>query len=156
MQQHIERLQQTRLDVLDETSRKRGLPAEPVDGLDNAKRVRLDAQTPPLLKIPPLPPGPISYSQLYTLTEDAGLSSFDVKQLPSDLLVKIVVPVLTRIDSSLFNQATDVRLTEFDPFSNQEFVLTRLIPGCEHSLSDFEQATSCTAAIRGNSRRRRR
>lgn len=108
MQQYIDRLQQTRLEVLDDISRKRGLPAEPVDGLDNAKRARLDAQTPPLLKVPPLPPGPTSYAQLYTLTEDVGISSFDVKQLPTDLLVKITVPVLARIDQSIFNQAIDV------------------------------------------------
>lgn len=96
-----------------DVSRKRALPAEPVDGLDNAKRARLDAQTPPLLKIPPLPPGPTSYDQLYTLTEDTGLSSFDVKQLPADLAVRIVVPMLARIDESLFKQAIDVSLLRF-------------------------------------------
>lgn len=110
MQQHIERLMQSRLEVADDASRKRGLPAEPTDGLDNAKRARLDAQMPPLLKIPPLPPGPISYQQLFKITEDAGLSSFDVKQLPIDLLVKIVVPLLSRVDQSVMTQAMDVRI----------------------------------------------
>ena len=107
MQQHIDRLQQATLDVLGE-SRKRGPPVEPVDELDNAKRARLDAQTPPLLKVPPLPPGPTSFAQLYTLTEDTGLSSFDVKQLPDDLVVKIVVPMLAYIDQGLLDQAIDV------------------------------------------------
>lgn len=101
---------QSRVDIYDEEgSRKRGLPSEPTDGLDSAKRARLDAETPPLIKIPPLPPGPISYAQLYTLTEDSGLSSFDVKQLPPDILVKIVIPILARIDQSAFSQAIDVR-----------------------------------------------
>lgn len=108
MQQHIERLMQSHLEVADDASRKRGLPAEPTDSLDNAKRARLDAQMPPLLKIPPLPPGPISYQQLFKITEDAGLSSFDVKQLPIDLLVKIVVPLLARVDQSVMTQAIDV------------------------------------------------
>jgi symplekin len=108
MQQHIERLMQSRLEAVDENSKKRGLPTEPTDGLDSTKRARLDAESPPLLKIPPLPPGPLSYAQLFTLTEDAGLSSFDVKQLPVDLLVKIVVPVLARVDLSTMHQAVDV------------------------------------------------
>lgn len=108
MQQYIERLSQSRLDVFDETSRKRGLPVEPTDGLDNAKRARLGVDTPPLLKIPPLPPGPTSFAQLFTLTEDVGLSSFDVKQLPADLIVKITIPVLARVDPSALNQAIEV------------------------------------------------
>lgn len=109
MQQYVDRLMQSRLDMVgEEGSRKRGLPSEPTDGLDNAKRARLDAETPPLLKIPSLPPGPLSYAQLYTLTEDAGLSSFDVKQLPPDIVVKIAIPILAHIDQSAFSQAIDV------------------------------------------------
>lgn len=110
MQAYVDRLMQSRMDTTDEEgSRKRGLPSEPTDGLDSAKRARLDAETPPLFKIPPLPPGPVSYGQLYTLTEDPGLSSFDVKQLPPDLVVKIAATILTRIDQSAFIQALDVR-----------------------------------------------
>ncbi|PIG83591.1 mRNA cleavage and polyadenylation specificity factor complex subunit [Aspergillus arachidicola] len=107
MQQHIERLMQSRIETADDSSKKRGLPIEPTDGLDNSKRAKLDAESPPLIKVSPLPPGPVSYSQLYTLTEDAGLSSFDVKQLPVELLVKIVVPVLARVDQSALQQAVD-------------------------------------------------
>lgn len=147
IQHYIDRLQQARLEVLDDTSRKRGLPAEPVDGLDNAKRARLDAQTPPLLKIPPLPSGPISYAQLYTLTEDVGLSSFDVKQLPSDLVVKIAVPILARIDASLFNQAIGVSLgSKTAPVHPASSVLMTPIAGCSRPLSDFKQATSRRSA----------
>lgn len=102
---------QSRMDTLEDPSRKRGLPAEPTDGLDSAKRARLDAPTPVMLKIPPLPEGPLSYAQLYTLTEDVGLSSFDVKQLPADLVTKIAIPVLSAIDPSLFSQAVDVGLS---------------------------------------------
>ncbi|GAB1207785.1 hypothetical protein APSETT445_006519 [Aspergillus pseudonomiae] len=107
MQQHIERLMQSRIETADDSSKKRGLPTEPTDGLDNSKRAKLDTESPPLIKVSPLPPGPVSYSQLYTLTEDAGLSSFDVKQLPVELLVKIVVPVLARVDQSALHQAID-------------------------------------------------
>ncbi|KAF3407488.1 mRNA cleavage and polyadenylation specificity factor complex subunit pta1 [Talaromyces pinophilus] len=107
MQQHMERLAQNCIEAFDASSRKRALPDEPTDGLDNAKRARLGAETAPLLKIPPLPEGPISYSQLYTLTEDIGLSSFDVKQLPPDLIVKIAVAVLGRVDPNALAQATE-------------------------------------------------
>lgn len=108
MQQYIDRLMQSRLEATEDASRKRGLPAEPTDGLDNTKRARLDALTPPPLKIPPLPPGPTSYDQLFTLTQDIGLSSFDVKQLPPDIVVKIAVPLLAQVNPSLLTQAVDV------------------------------------------------
>lgn len=120
MQYHVEKLIQSRPNIFDDSSRKRGLPVEPIDGLDNAKRARLEAQTPPLLKIPPLPSGPISYAQLYTLTEDVGLSSFDVTQLPSDLVVKITVPVLNAIDPSLFSQAVEAIRSRYLTLSEQQ------------------------------------
>ncbi|GIJ90747.1 hypothetical protein Asppvi_009709 [Aspergillus pseudoviridinutans] len=120
MQHHMERLMQSRFEIVDDASRKRGLPFEPTDGLDNAKRARLDAETPPLIKIPPLPPGPISYAQLYTLTEDSGLSSFDVKQLPPDLLVKIAVPVLARVDPSALMQAVEAIRGRYQTLSQQQ------------------------------------
>lgn len=111
---YIERLMQSKLEVTEDASRKRGLPVEPTDGLDNAKRARLDAMTPPLLKIPSLPPGPTSYDQLFTLTQDIDLSSFDVKQLPPDLLVKITVPLLAHVNQSMLTQAVDVSRSRED------------------------------------------
>ncbi|KAL4911852.1 hypothetical protein BDW62DRAFT_195980 [Aspergillus aurantiobrunneus] len=120
MQQHIERLMQSRMEPVDDTSRKRGLPTEPTDGLDAAKRARLDAETPPIIKVPPLPPGRISFAQLYTLTEDSGLSSFDVKQIPADLLVKIVVPLLARVDQSPLNQAVDAIRMRYQTIQKQQ------------------------------------
>ncbi|KAH8433658.1 RNA-processing protein PTA1 [Aspergillus melleus] len=120
MQHYMDRLMQSRLEPVDDTSRKRTSPSEPTDGLDNAKRARLDAETPPLLKIPPMPPGPNSYAQLFTLTEDAGLSSFDVTQLPADLLVKIVIPLLGRVDQSLLNQAVDAVRTRYQTLQKQQ------------------------------------
>lgn len=104
----IERLSQSRLEATDDASRKRGLPNEPTDGLDNAKRARLNAMPPPLLKIPPMAPGPASFDRLFTLTEDIGLSSFDVKQLPFDIVLKIVVPLLSQVHDSTMTQAIEV------------------------------------------------
>ncbi|BCS21336.1 RNA-processing protein PTA1 [Aspergillus puulaauensis] len=135
MQQHIERLMQSRMEPVDDTSRKRGLPTEPTDGLDAAKRARLDAETPPLIKVPPLPPGRVSFAQLFTLTEDSGLSSFDVKQLPADLLVKMVVPLLARVDQSPLNQAVDAIRVRYQTVLKQQ--MTQPQPAAEDD-DDYE------------------
>ncbi|OJD24700.1 hypothetical protein ACJ73_03930 [Blastomyces percursus] len=105
IQQYLERLAQSRNDVFEDASKKRALPTEPTDLVDSAKRARLGVETPPQLKIPPMPPGPNSFAQLFTLTDDVGLTSFDVKQLPADLIVKITVPVLSRVDPEALDQA---------------------------------------------------
>ncbi|KAH8701083.1 putative mRNA cleavage and polyadenylation specificity factor complex subunit [Talaromyces proteolyticus] len=120
MQQYIERLTQNCLEVFDESSRKRALPVEPTDGLDNAKRAKLGVDTPPQLKIPPMPAGPNSYAQLYTLTEDLGLSSFDVKQLPPELIVKIAVAVLGRVDANALVQATEAIRTRYQTLAVEQ------------------------------------
>ena len=95
------------MDIFDEGSRKRGAPIEPTDGLDDAKRRRLGAEVNTQKAIPPLPPGPTSIAQLYTLTSEEGLRSFDVTQLPIDLVVRIALPVLQRIDQGLLNEAVN-------------------------------------------------
>ncbi|KAI9871477.1 MAG: hypothetical protein M1830_002877 [Pleopsidium flavum] len=101
IQQYLERVNQSSMEIFNEPSRKRGAPSEPTDGLDNAKRARLGAGIPDRPNIPPLPPGPTSFAQLYTLTSDEGLTSFDVQQLPIELVVKITLPVLYRIDHNV-------------------------------------------------------
>lgn len=101
----MDRLARIRLDVFDEGSRKRGLPSEPTDGLDNNKRRRLGAE---LLERPepePLPPGPVSLGQLFTLTKDPALATFDVTSLTLDIMVRIIPPVLVRIDQQALDQA---------------------------------------------------
>ncbi|KAJ5312315.1 hypothetical protein PENANT_c011G00443 [Penicillium antarcticum] len=120
MQMYIERLMQSRLEAPDDASRKRGLPNEPTDGLDNAKRARLNALTPPMLKIPPMAPGPASFDKLFTITEDIGLSSFDVKQLPFDLVLKIVVPLLTQVHDSTLTQATEAIRTRLQTITKEQ------------------------------------
>ncbi|OQE94411.1 hypothetical protein PENNAL_c0004G05487 [Penicillium nalgiovense] len=120
MQMYIERLMQSRLEATDDASRKRGLPNEPTDGLDNAKRARLNALPPPMLKIPPMAPGPASFDRLFTLTEDTGLSSFDVKQLPIDLVLKIVVPLLSQVNDSTLSQAVDAVRTRYQTITKEQ------------------------------------
>ena len=101
----MDRLARIRLDVFDEGSRKRGLPHEPTDGLDNNKRRRLGAGLPERPEPEPLPPGPVSLGQLFTLTKDPALATFDVTSLTLDIMVRIIPPVLIRIDQQALDQA---------------------------------------------------
>lgn len=112
IQQYIDRLVQSRIELMDEGSKKRGAPSEPTDGLDQSKRVRLGAELPDWsdrkLQIPPLPSGPISLAQLFTLTTDAALTSFDVKQIPMEMVVQLILPVIYRLNQGLLDQAIGV------------------------------------------------
>ncbi len=109
--QHVERLMRSRTEIFDEATRKRGPPAS-IDALDSAKRQRLSAQIPstqtPRLQIPPLGPGPHSIAELFTLNTEEGLKKFDVCQLSEDLVSRISVTALSRIDGDLLNQAINV------------------------------------------------
>ncbi|KAI9722592.1 MAG: hypothetical protein M1812_001523 [Candelaria pacifica] len=146
IQQYVERLMQSRIDIFDEGSRKRAAPSEPTDGLDNAKRARLgaDISTPShtTLSIPPLPPGPTSIAQLYTLTSDQGLATFDVQQLPIDLVARITIPVLHRIDQGSLEQAINGLRSRYSSLSRQSLsaTLEAPLPGitAEEDDDDYE------------------
>lgn len=101
------------MEIFDETSRKRGLP-EPTDGLDLAKRQKLGAQVnsaaPYRFHVPPLRPGSHTIAELFTVTTDEALRAFDVAQLSADLVVKIGITILQRIDADTLNQAIEVSL----------------------------------------------
>lgn len=103
----------SRADIFDESTRKRGLP-EPTDGLDAAKRQKLGAPIPkavPRFHVPPLTPGPHTIAELFTVTTDEALKTFDVSQLSDDLVLKICVTIMQKIDAETLNQAVDVSLT---------------------------------------------
>lgn len=135
---HVDRLAQARIDIFDEGSRKRGLPSEPTDGLDNAKRVRLGADLPSRLNPPPLPSGPTSIAQLFTLSDDEGLTSFDVTQLPIDLVVRITLPVLHQISQSSLDEAmNNVRSRYLELGRTQQLAAQSLI--AQTNLDDEEE-----------------
>lgn len=102
-----------RAEVFEERSLKRAAPSEPTDGLDQAKRQRLGADIPGVVQHPPLPPGPVSYAQLYTLTSDPGSSSFDVTQIPADLVARILVPMLIMIQQPQMDDAINAVRSRF-------------------------------------------
>ncbi|KZF23799.1 mRNA cleavage and polyadenylation specificity factor complex subunit [Xylona heveae TC161] len=122
--QYMERMAQSRLEFFDDANRKRGPPIEPTDGLDQAKRLRLGAGVPdtptPTITVPPLPPGPASYAQLFTLTRDEAFRSFDVSQLPIDLVIKIALPVLYRLDQKVLDPAINGLRARYDTYVKQQ------------------------------------
>lgn len=69
--------------------------------------MRLSAELPGRPEYPPLPSGRVSHAQLFTLTGDKDLTSFDVTQLPIDLIVRITLPLLHRIEQSAVDSAVN-------------------------------------------------
>lgn len=112
IQGRVDRLRQHLVDVFDDISRKRTAPAEPTDGLSDAKRRRIGAEVPgqtaPGPAGPALPQGQVTYAQLFTLTQDRSLLNFDAKTLPLDLVLRLVPPLLSSIDQTKFNAAINV------------------------------------------------
>ncbi|KAJ8071135.1 hypothetical protein OCU04_001475 [Sclerotinia nivalis] len=108
IQQYVERMMRSKTEIFDEANRKRG-PPEPVDGLDPAKRQKLGAQVtspaPNRLHIPPLAPGNHTIAELFTITTDEALKGFDVALLSEDLVVKIGITILQKIDTDTLEQA---------------------------------------------------
>jgi symplekin len=103
IQQYLMRLQQSRTVVFsDPTAQKR--PAEPTDGLDEAKRQRLTASP---RKYPPMPPPPNSFAQLFTLTEDPNLKQFDVTLLPADIVSDVTAVFLQHVDANSLDLAIE-------------------------------------------------
>lgn len=110
-------MHRTRTEVFDEASRKRPAPTESTEGLDPAKRLRLGAAVPsrtPPITAPPLPPGPVSWRQLYTLNPEGSTVNFDVQAFRDpEQLLRILVPVLQSVDEERLKQASSVSVTPY-------------------------------------------
>jgi symplekin len=104
---YLIRLNQSHSSIFAEAhSLKRPAPSEPTDRLDDAKRIRLTGVAP--RKYPHMPPPPNSFAQLFTLTEDKGLTSFDVKVLPVDMINTITSLTLKHVDQNALDEAIAV------------------------------------------------
>ena len=90
----------------DPIAKKRPLQAEPTDGLDPSKRRRLGAEIPARSQGVPLNlKGTNTLAQVFTLTNDMTLASFDVQQLPQQLAVSIANGLLAHVDPAHLNHA---------------------------------------------------
>ncbi|MCJ1351851.1 MAG: hypothetical protein MMC33_001835 [Icmadophila ericetorum] len=152
IKQYVARLDQSRIEVFDEGSRKRAAPTEGAYGVDNAKRARLTAGS---LTIPPLPPGPVSFAQLFTLTSQAEFKAFDVTMLPSELVANIALMALKRIDQSLLDEASTAIRSRHENLGKQpnpnQLPLTALDDEDEYEpfepVEDSEQVSNREAAL---------
>lgn len=117
VQQFLDRMNRMHHDILQEANRKRPAPAEPTDGLDAAKRQRVAvAVSTPAPVVPPLPPGPVSHRQLFTLNPEDNTAGFDVQMFKDpELLVQILVPVLQSVDATKLLNASNV--CDISPFA---------------------------------------
>jgi len=113
IQAQNERLRHTLFEVFSGNDRKRPAPDEPTDGLDDVKRLRIEKNTangttasqqqPP--EYPPLPSGPVSYAQLFTLSRDPSVAGLHVQTIPYDLVAQLVPPLLASIEQKKFDEA---------------------------------------------------
>lgn len=109
IQKYLERMVKIKVDSFDDKSHKRGIP-DPVDINDATKRQKVNTAIKPAVPafhIPPLSAGPHTVAELFTITSDASLKVFDVAMLPEDLVVKIGITILQRIDVQTLNQAIE-------------------------------------------------
>ncbi|KAL0936430.1 mRNA cleavage and polyadenylation specificity factor complex subunit pta1 [Colletotrichum truncatum] len=108
IQQHVERMMRMRNEIFDEAGRKRALEAQHHDGMD-PKRQRMVPQisSTPQIQITPLPPGPHSLGDVFTLTGSEGLKAFDVATLPTAMAAKISITTLLRTDHQLLTKAIE-------------------------------------------------
>ncbi|KXH60951.1 mRNA cleavage and polyadenylation specificity factor complex subunit [Colletotrichum salicis] len=109
IQQHVERMMRMRHEIFDESGRKRALEAQQQHEVIEAKRQRMAPQiaTTPQIQITPLPPGPHSLGDVFTLTGSEGLKAFDVGTLPTALAAKISITTLLRTDAQLLLKAVE-------------------------------------------------
>ncbi|CAK1355393.1 mRNA cleavage and polyadenylation specificity factor complex subunit pta1 [Cercospora beticola] len=117
LQQHHERLKHNLNAVLSENPQlKRAAPDEPIDGLDDAKRQRLNKdatngtsilqqQTPSYAA---LPAGPISLAQLWTLTTNQNAASFHVERVPRDSVIQLVQALIPSIPDDKLSMAVNI------------------------------------------------
>ncbi|KAK0901432.1 hypothetical protein LTR02_008629 [Friedmanniomyces endolithicus] len=124
LQQRTEQLRHSLIEVFSETGPgKRAAPDEPIDGLDNHKRMRTEQgiangttaqqqQSQPG-SIPPLPPGPVSYAQLFTLNADSSAAGFHVEAIPLHLVNQLVPALLASIDQQRLTAAITAVQTRF-------------------------------------------
>ncbi|KAK3686276.1 hypothetical protein LTR37_019959, partial [Vermiconidia calcicola] len=112
--QQVERLRHSLTEVFsDQNPLKRPAPDEPTDGLSDDKRQKLDrdaeAGTTPLQQqYPPLPPGPVSLAQLFTLTNDRAAAGFHVEAIPQHFVAQLVPPLLASINPTQLDAAINV------------------------------------------------
>ena len=116
MQQQIDRLRYNLNEAFEQPS-KRPAEDEPTDGLDQNKRQKIEnsidqgatpLQQPQTPWPPPLPPGPVTSAQLFTLNQDPRVAGFDVNAIPPHLVAQLVPALLSAVDQSRVTEVINI------------------------------------------------
>ena len=95
----------------EENPRKRA-PPETAEVAQKRLKAEVDEDretpVPSVLSIPPLPEGEVALKDVFNLSNDNSLASFDVTTLPLDLAVKIVQAALTLVDQDKLDASVDI------------------------------------------------
>jgi hypothetical protein len=105
IQAYIERLQQSRIALFEEASRKRPADTELAKATDSTKRQRTDE---PEIWSPVDEEVTFSVAQLFSLASEAGPPHFDVQSIPQEIVAKLIVPLLRTVDKSQLDNAVNV------------------------------------------------
>ncbi len=98
----------SRAELFDDAGRKRALADQQAAAYGDAKRQRIAngaGVASQQREIPPLGPGPNSLADVFALTSNAQLRSFNASNVPLELVAKISVSTLARVDQQLLDRA---------------------------------------------------
>lgn len=128
MQQHIERLRHSLMQAFSDANQlKRPASDEPTDGLDDAKRQRVDnaasigAGVTPQQNIKPsttIPHGS-SIAQLFTLSADKAATGFHVTAIPYNIVAQLIAPLMQSVDQARFDEAINIVKARYINLSKQ-------------------------------------
>ena len=129
IQQHIERLRHSLIQAFSDANQlKRPAQDEPTDGLDDAKRQRIDkavaigATTAPQQTVQPstqLQYG-ASVAQLFTLSDDKAANGFHVTAIPYNIVAQLIPPLMQMIDQKQFDEAINIVKARYLNVSRQQ------------------------------------
>ncbi|QIW96921.1 hypothetical protein AMS68_002439 [Peltaster fructicola] len=139
IQQQIDRLRHGLGEAFSEANLlKRPAPQEPTDGLNDAKRQRIDnnisnrttAQQQQFPAVPHLPPGPVTLAQLFDLTNGSGAAGFHVEILPANIVASLVPALITAVDTAKLDWAINtVRARYLEVTSRPRVSATQIARG---------------------------
>jgi symplekin len=128
IQQHIERLRHSLMQAFaDANSLKRPAP-EAMDGLDDAKRQRVEkaaaigAATAPQQSIQAsthIPYGS-TVAQLFTLSDDKAATGFHVAAIPYNIVAQLIPPLMQSVDQARFDEAINIVKARYLNLSKQQ------------------------------------
>lgn len=136
IQQHAERMMRMMAEVLD-GGRKRPLEGQHVETIESKRQRLMGLQQP----IPELGPGPHTLADVFTLIANNDLKSFDISQIPADMVAKIAVNTLVRTDAQLLAKAVDAVRGRLDTLARApapEINPNTALLGVEEDEDDYE------------------